>query len=323
MHVHSNKRVLITGGAGFLGSHLCDRLIAEGHEVLCLDNFFTGSKGNIIHLLEKPNFELIRHDLVQPIFLEVDEIYNFACPASPIHYQHNPVKTVKTNVMGAIHMLGLAKRVKAKILQASTSEIYGDPLVHPQTEDYWGNVNTIGPRSCYDEGKRCAETLFFDYHRQNNVNIRVVRIFNTYGPRMHPNDGRVVSNFIVQALTNQDITVYGEGSQTRSFCYVDDLIEGVIRMMNGKDDFIGPVNVGNPDEFSILELARKILDITGSRSNIVFKPLPRNDPLQRRPDISLAKEKLEWEPVVNVESGLKKTVEYFDRLLATVKTLRH
>ncbi len=309
--LHDQKRILITGGAGFLGSHLCDRLIAEGHDVLCMDNFFTGTKRNISHLLEKPNFELIRHDLVQPIFLEADEIYNLACPASPIHYQYNPVKTAKTSVMGAINMLGLAKRVKAKILQASTSEIYGNPTVHPQKEDYWGNVNTIGLRSCYDEGKRCAETLFFDYYRQNNVNIRVVRIFNTYGPKMHPNDGRVISNFIVQALTNQDITVYGQGTQTRSFCYVDDLIKGLIRMMNGPDDFIGPVNLGNPDEFSILELAEMIVSLIGSRSKIIFKPLPKDDPLQRQPDITLARERLDWEPKLNLKEGLKRTIEYF------------
>jgi UDP-glucuronate decarboxylase len=309
------KRILITGGAGFLGSHLCDRLVEEGHDVLCLDNFFTGGKENVSHLLGKPNFELIRHDLVQPIFLEVDEIYNLACPASPIHYQYNPVKTVKTNVMGAINMLGLAKRVKAKIFQASTSEVYGDPTVHPQKEDYWGNVNTIGIRSCYDEGKRCAETLFFDYHRQNKVNIRVVRIFNTYGPRMHPNDGRVVSNFIVQALKNKDITVFGEGTQTRSFCYVDDMIDGMVRMMNGPDDFIGPVNLGNPGEFTILELAQKILDITGSRSKIVFEPLPQDDPTQRQPDITLAKKRLGWEPKIDLEEGLKRTIEYFKSVL--------
>jgi UDP-glucuronate decarboxylase len=313
--LHTQKRILITGGAGFLGSHLCDRLVAEGHDVLCLDNFFTGTRNNIRHLLEKPNFELIRHDLVQPIFLEVDEIYNLACPASPIHYQYNPVKTVKTSVMGAINMLGLAKRVKAKILQASTSEIYGNPTVHPQKEDYWGNVNTIGPRSCYDEGKRCAETLFFDYHRQNNVNIRVVRIFNTYGPRMHPNDGRVVSNFIVQALKNYDLTVYGEGKQTRSFCYVDDLIEGLIRMMNGADNFIGPVNLGNPHESSILELAELIISLTGSRSKIVFKALPLDDPLQRQPDITLAKERLDWEPGLNLKEGLISTIEYFREIV--------
>jgi len=298
-------------GAGFLGSHLCDRLVDEGHDVLCLDNFFTGGKQNVAHLLGRSNFELIRHDLAQPIFLEVDEIYNLACPASPIHYQYNPVKTVKTSVMGAIHMLGLAKRVNARILQASTSEIYGDPAVHPQKEDYWGNVNTIGIRSCYDEGKRCAETLFFDYHRQNNVNIRVIRIFNTYGPRMRPDDGRVVSNFIVQALKNQDITIFGDGTQTRSFCYVDDLIEGMIRMMNGSDDFIGPVNLGNPGEFTILELARKIIEITGSDSKIIFQPLPQDDPRQRQPDISLATEKLGWKPKTDLEEGLKKTIQYF------------
>ena len=305
------KRILITGGAGFLGCHLCDRLVAEGHEVLCLDNFFTGGKSNIAHLLSTPNFELIRHDLVQPIFLEVDEIYNLACPASPIHYQYNPVKTVKTSVMGAINMLGLAKRVKAKILQASTSEIYGDPTVHPQKEDYWGNVNTIGPRSCYDEGKRCAETLFFDYHRQNGVNIRVARIFNTYGPGMDHNDGRVVSNFIVQALTNQNITVYGDGSQTRSFCYVDDMTEGLILMMNGSDDFIGPVNLGNPNECSILQLAEMIVRLTGSQSKIIFEPLPQDDPIRRCPDITLAKEKLNWEPAVELEDGMKRIIEYF------------
>ncbi len=314
--MHKQKRILITGGAGFLGSHLCDLLVAEGNDVICLDNFFTGTKKNIVNLLEKSNFELIRHDLVQPIFIEVDEIYNLACPASPIHYQYNPVKTVKTSVMGAIHMLGLAKRVQAKILQASTSEVYGNPMVHPQKEEYWGNVNTIGPRSCYDEGKRCSETLFFDYHRQNQVNIRVVRIFNTYGPRMHPNDGRVVSNFIVQALTNQDITVFGDGSQTRSFCYVDDMVEGLVRMMKAPDDFIGPVNLGNPMEFSILELAQKIIRITQSKSKIVFNPLPQDDPRQRRPDIGLAKEKLQWQPLIELNEGLGKTVEYFDEILS-------
>ncbi|MDY6971574.1 MAG: UDP-glucuronic acid decarboxylase family protein [Thermodesulfobacteriota bacterium] len=313
--IHTRERILITGGAGFLGSHLCDRLVVEGYDVLCLDNFYTGTKRNISHLLGKPNFELIRHDLVQPIFLEVDEIYNLACPASPIHYQYNPVKTVKTSIMGAINMLGLAKRVKAKILQASTSEVYGNPTVHPQKEDYWGNVNPIGPRSCYDEGKRCAETLFFDYHRQNNVNIRVVRIFNTYGPRMHPNDGRVISNFIVQALANQDITVYGDGSQTRSFCYVDDLIEGLTRVMNGRDDFIGPINLGNPDEFSILELAEMTIRLTGSKSRIIFQPLPQDDPLQRQPDIRLAGEQIDWRPRLNLEQGLKRTIEYFRGLL--------
>ncbi|GJQ60149.1 MAG: SDR family oxidoreductase [Candidatus Scalindua sp. AMX11] len=308
---HVRKRILVTGGAGFLGSHLCDRLVIEGYDVLCLDNFFTGSKENIAHLLSKTNFELVRHDLVEPILLEVDEIYNLACPASPIHYQYNPVKTTKTSVMGAINMLGLAKRVKAKILQASTSEVYGDPMVHPQKESYWGNVNTIGPRSCYDEGKRCAETLFFDYHRQSGVNIRVVRIFNTYGPRMHPNDGRVVSNFVVQALSNRDITVYGDGSQTRSFCYVDDLIEGLICMMDGPDDFVGPVNLGNPSEFSMLELAEITIKMTGSRSKIVFESLPQDDPLQRKPDIALAKERLGWETKIKLEEGLMKTIEYF------------
>ncbi len=315
MKPHNTKRILVTGGAGFLGSHLCDRLVDEDLDVLCLDNFFTGSKENIAHLLNRPNFELIRHDIVQPIFLEVDEIYNLACPASPIHYQHNPVKTVKTSVMGAIHMLGLSKRVNAKILQASTSEIYGDPEVHPQKEGYWGNVNSIGIRSCYDEGKRCAETLFFDYHRQNGVNIRVVRIFNTYGPRMHPNDGRVVSNFIVQALANEDITVYGDGMQTRSFCYVDDMIRGLIKMMNGPDNFTGPVNMGNPDEFTILELAEKVIKKTGSKAKIVFRPLPSDDPMQRQPDISLAKEKLKWKPSVKLDHGLEKTIEYFDKIL--------
>ena len=315
----NKKRLLVTGGAGFMGSHLCDYLISRGDEVLCLDNFFTGSKRNIIHLLENPNFELIRHDIVHPVFLEVDEIYNLACPASPVHYQFNPVKTIKTSVMGSIHMLGLAKRVKAKILQASTSEIYGNPVLHPQKENYWGNVNPVGPRSCYDEGKRCAETLFLDYHRQNHVNIRVVRIFNTYGPRMHPNDGRVVSNFIVHALLNQDMIVSGDGAQTRSFCYADDMIEGVVRMMGGPDDFVGPVNLGSPDEITILELAQKVIEITGSRSKIVFRPLPQDDPLQRRPDISLAKEKLKWQPVVSLEKGLKRTVEYFEEVIASDK----
>ena len=313
--MHNQKRILVTGGAGFLGSHLCERLVENGNNVLCLDNFFTGTKRNISHLFGKPNFELIRHDLVQPVLIETDAIYNLACPASPIHYQYNPVKTVKTSVMGAIHMLGLAKRVKAKILQASTSEIYGNPTVHPQSETYQGNVNTIGPRSCYDEGKRCAETLFFDYHRQNQVNIRVVRIFNTYGPRMHPNDGRVVSNFIVQALTNKDITVFGDGSQTRSFCYVNDMVEGIVRMMEGSDAFIGPVNLGNPEEVSVLELAEKIIDLTGTQSKIVFQPLPQDDPVQRQPDIQLAKEKLNWKPFIQLESGLKNTIDYFDQIL--------
>ncbi len=309
------NRILITGGAGFLGSHLCERLVSEGSEVLCVDNCFTGTRQNIFHLLNKPNFEFIRHDITFPLYIEVDEIYNLACPASPVHYQFDPVQTTKTSVHGAINMLGLAKRVRAKILQASTSEVYGDPDVHPQPETYWGRVNPIGPRSCYDEGKRCAETLFFDYYRQHNLKIKVVRIFNTYGTRMHPNDGRVVSNFIVQALKNRDITVFGDGSQTRSFCYVDDLIEGMIRMMSGPDDFTGPVNLGNPDEFTILELAKKIIKITGSKSKIVFKPLPQDDPMQRRPDISLAKEKLKWQPTVKLDQGLKKTIEYFDEIL--------
>lgn len=304
-------RILVTGGAGFLGSHLCERLLNEGHDVICLDNFFTGSRDNILHLMNNHRFELIRHDIVEPILLEVDRIYNLACPASPVHYQYNPVKTVKTSVMGTINMLGMAKRVKARILQASTSEVYGDPQVHPQTEDYWGHVNPIGIRSCYDEGKRVAETLMMDYHRQNGVDIRIVRIFNTYGPRMAENDGRVVSNFILQALKNQDITVFGDGSQTRSFCYVDDLIEGMIRMMENQQGFTGPVNLGNPVENSILEFAEKIVTITGSASRIVFKPLPQDDPKQRRPDISLADEKLGWQPLVPLETGLKRTADYF------------
>jgi len=304
-------RILVTGGAGFLGSHLCERLLADGHDVICLDNLFTGSKDNIIHLLDNHRFELIRHDIVEPILLEVDRIYNLACPASPVHYQYNPVKTVKTSVMGTINMLGMAKRVKARILQASTSEVYGDPQVHPQTEDYWGHVNPIGIRSCYDEGKRVAETLMMDYHRQNGVDIRIVRIFNTYGPRMAENDGRVVSNFILQALKNQEITVFGDGSQTRSFCYVDDLIEGMIRMMENQHGFIGPVNLGNPQENSILEFAEKIVTITGSASRIVFKPLPQDDPKQRRPDISLAQQQLGWQPLVPLEAGLKQTANYF------------
>ncbi len=315
MELYSRKQSLVTGGSGFLGSHLCEKLLQQGKDVICLDNFFTGTKKNIIHLLNKPNFELIRHDLAHPVFLEVDEIYNLACPASPIHYQYNPVKTIKTRITGAIHMLGLAKRVKAKILQASTSEVYGDPTVHPQKEDYWGNVNPIGIRSCYDEGKRCAETLFFDYYRQNKVNIRVVRIFNTYGPRMHPNDGRVVSNFIVQALEDRDITVYGDGTQTRSFCYVDDLVEGLIRMMNGPDDFVGPVNMGNPGEFSMSQLAEIIIRLSGSKSKIIFEPLPQDDPMQRKPDITLAKEKLGWEPTLKLEEGLKRTIDYFRDIL--------
>ena len=309
--MHLRKRVLVTGGAGFLGSFLCERLLKEGCDVVCVDNFYTGTKSNIIHLLENPYFELIRNDITFPLYLEVDEIYNLACPASPIHYQNDPVQTTKVNVHGSINMLGLAKRLKAKILQASTSEVYGDPTVHPQTESYWGNVNCIGLRSCYDEGKRCAETLFFDYHRQHNLSIRVVRIFNTYGPRMHPNDGRVVSNFILQALRNHDITVFGDGTQTRSFCFVDDLVDGMIRMMNAPDDFSGPVNIGNPNEFSIMELAEKVIGLTGSKSKIIHQPLPEDDPLQRQPDIALAKERLGWEPKTQLEEGLKRTIEYF------------
>jgi UDP-glucuronate decarboxylase len=311
---NSLKRILVTGGAGFVGSHLCDRLVAQGHDVICLDNFFTSQKHNITHLLGHKNFEFIRHDVVHPIWLEVDEIYNLACPASPPHYQYNPVKTMKTSVMGAINMLGLAKRTRAKILQASTSEIYGEPKVHPQQETYWGNVNPIGIRSCYDEGKRAAETLFFDYHRQNKVNIRVIRIFNTYGPRMHPYDGRVVSNFIVQAITGQDITLYGDGSQTRSFGYVDDLVEGMMLMMNGADSFVGPVNIGNPGEFTVLELAKLVIELTGSKSKIVHLPRPADDPSQRRPDISLAKKHLNWEPKVSLRDGLLKTIEYFKNI---------
>ncbi len=315
LNLYDTERILVTGGAGFLGSHLCERLLHEGNHVICLDNYFTGQKQNIFHLMNNKRFEVIRHDLVNPIFLEVDRIYNLACPASPIHYQYNPVKTVKTNVMGAIHMLGLAKRVKARILQASTSEIYGDPTVHPQDETYWGNVNTIGLRSCYDEGKRCAETLFFDYYRQNKVNIRVVRIFNTYGPRMHPNDGRVVSSFIMQALRNEPITIFGDGTQTRSFCYVEDMIEGLIRMMNGPDDFIGPVNLGNPEEQRILDLAQTIIRLVQSKSEIEFHPPPMDDPKRRQPDISLAKEKLDWEPKIGLEEGLKKTIQFFREYL--------
>jgi UDP-glucuronate decarboxylase len=307
-------RILVTGGAGFIGSHLCERLLADGHEVICLDNLFTGSKGNIRHLLDDRKFELIRHDIIEPILLEVDRIYNLACPASPVHYQYNPVKTVKTSVMGTINMLGMAKRVKARILQASTSEVYGDPQIHPQTEDYWGNVNPIGIRSCYDEGKRVAETLMMDYHRQNGVDVRIVRIFNTYGPRMAENDGRVVSNFIIQALRGEDITVYGDGSQTRSFCYVDDLVNGLVAMMN-RDGFTGPVNLGNPAETTILEFAERIIALTGSRSRIVFKPLPADDPKQRQPDITLAKDKLGWQPAVPVEEGLQKTITYFAGLI--------
>ena len=310
------KRILITGGAGFIGSHLCERLLGEKNEVLCMDNYFTGAKRNITHLLENPYFELIRHDVTSPFYVEVDEIYNLACPASPIHYQYNPIKTVKTSVMGAINMLGLAKRIKAKVLQASTSEVYGDPTIHPQPESYWGNVNPIGPRSCYDEGKRCAETLFKDYHQQNRVKIKIVRIFNTYGPRMHPNDGRVVSNFIVHALQQKEITIYGKGTQTRSFQYVDDLLEGMVRMMQTGDDVTGPINLGNPVEFTILELAEKILDMTGSKSKIVHMPLPQDDPIQRKPDISLARTKLnDWQPAVHLDEGLEKTIRYFEKLL--------
>jgi UDP-glucuronate decarboxylase len=313
----TRKRILVTGGAGFLGSHLCERLVAEGNDVLCVDNYFTGRKDNIASLLGKPNFEAMRHDICFPLYVEVDEIYNLACPASPIHYQFDPVQTTKTSVSGAINMLGLAKRVRAKIFQASTSEVYGDPTVHPQTEDYRGNVNPIGPRACYDEGKRCAETLFFDYHRQHKLRIRVVRIFNTYGPRMHPNDGRVVSNFIVQALKGEPITLYGNGSQTRAFCYVDDLLEGWIRLMAAPDDVTGPINIGNPVETTVAELAHKIIELTGSRSKIEHRPLPVDDPTQRCPDISRAKSLLGWEPKVALETGLKKTIEYFDHLLGS------
>jgi len=304
------KRILVTGGAGFLGSHLCERLAGEGHDVICLDNYFTGRKKNIEHLLDRHNFELMRHDVTFPLYVEVDQIYNLACPASPVHYQYNAVKTIKTSVMGAINVLGLAKRVRARVLQASTSEVYGDPHEHPQKETYWGNVNPIGTRSCYDEGKRVAETLFFDYHRQNKVDIRVMRIFNTYGPRMHPNDGRVVSNFIVQALKGEDITIYGDGSQTRSFCYADDLIEGMIRLMN-TENITGPVNIGNPGEFTIKQLAEEVIALTNSKSKIIYQPLPSDDPKQRRPDITLAKEKLGWEPKVPLKEGLVKTIEYF------------
>ena len=310
------SRILITGGVGFLGSHLCERLLNEGHDILCLDNFFTGTKDNIAHLLSNPRFELLRHDAAFPLYVEVDEIYNLACPASPIHYQYDPVQTTKTSVHGAINMLGLAKRTKAKIFQASTSEVYGDPEVHPQPESYWGKVNPIGPRSCYDEGKRCAETLFFDYRRQHGLNIKVARIFNTYGSRMHPNDGRVVSNFIVQALRNKPITLYGDGTQTRSFCYVDDLIEGIVRLMSSNDAITGPVNLGNPGEFSMIELAEKVKDLTGSCSELIHKPLPMDDPKQRQPDISLAREQLGWEPTVNLEEGLKPTIAYFEQLLS-------
>ena len=314
------KRILITGGAGFVGSHLCEYLLEQGNEVICLDNYFTGKKQKIIHLLDIPYFELVRHDITMPYYIEVDEIYNLACPASPVHYQFNPIKTIKTSVLGTINMLGLAKRVKAKILQASTSEVYGDPEVHPQSEDYWGNVNPIGVRSCYDEGKRCAESLFVNYHKQNNVRIKIVRIFNTYGPKMEPDDGRVVSNFIVQALQIKAITIFGDGMQTRSFQYVTDLVDGMVRMMNTPDDFTGPVNIGNPGEFTILQLAKEILEITGSKSKIIYLPLPEDDPIQRQPDITLAREKLDgWHPVVPLREGLKKTVTYFDKLLSAEK----
>lgn len=310
------KKILVTGGAGFVGSHLCERLLNEGHEVICLDNYFTGNKSNIIHLLDNPLFEIVRHDITEPYMAEVDEIYNLACPASPQHYQYNPIKTIKTSVLGAINTLGLAKRTNSKILQASTSEVYGDPHVHPQVESYWGNVNPIGIRSCYDEGKRCAETLFMDYHRQNGVKIKIVRIFNTYGPRMNPEDGRVVSNFIVQALKNEDITIYGDGLQTRSFQFVDDLVEGMIRTMNTSDAFLGPVNIGNPVEFTMLELAQKIIELTNSNSKLVYFPLPQDDPMQRKPDITVAKNNLnDWEPKVMLEEGLKKTISYFETIL--------
>ncbi len=309
------KRILISGGAGFIGSHLCEKLLNEGNDVICLDNYFTGTKENIVQLIGNPHFELVRHDVIAPYFAEIDEIYNLACPASPVHYQYNGIKTIKTSVMGAINMLGLAKRTSAKILQASTSEVYGDPSVHPQPEDYWGNVNPIGIRSCYDEGKRCAESLFMNYHLQNNVRIKIIRIFNTYGPRMHPNDGRVVSNFIVQALQNKDITIYGDGNQTRSFQYIDDLIEGMVLFMNSRDSFIGPVNIGNPDEFTILELAKIIINMTKSKSKLVLMPLPKDDPIQRKPDISLAKTELKWEPKISLENGLVKTIAYFKELL--------
>lgn len=311
-----SKRILVTGGAGFIGSHLCERLLDQGHEVLCVDNYFTGRRQNVARLLDNPRFELMRHDVTFPLYVEVDEIYNLACPASPVHYQFDPVQTTKTSVHGAINMLGLAKRVRAKILQASTSEVYGDPAVHPQTEEYWGNVNPIGPRACYDEGKRCAETLFFDYHRQHALRIKVARIFNTYGPRMHPNDGRVVSNFIVQALEGRDITIFGDGQQTRSFCYVDDLVEGLMRLMATDNDITGPINLGNPGEFSMLELAQKVITMTGSASQIIHKPLPQDDPRQRKPDISKARDILEWAPTVPLDAGLEKTIAYFRTLLA-------
>jgi len=314
--MQTRKRILVTGGAGFLGSHLCERLVRDGHDVLCVDNFFTGTRDNILHLLDEPHFELMRHDVTFPLYLEVDEIYNLACPASPVHYQFDPVQTTKTTVHGAINMLGLAKRTKAKIFQASTSEVYGDPEVHPQPESYRGNVNPIGPRSCYDEGKRCAETLFFDYKRQHDLNIRVARIFNTYGPRMHPNDGRVVSNFIVQSLKGEPITIYGDGRQTRSFCYVDDLIEGFIRMMAAPDDVTGPMNLGNPGEFTIRQLAEKVIEMTGGTSELINKPLPEDDPMQRQPDITLASTTLGWQPTVKLEDGLAKTIDYFREVVA-------
>lgn len=309
--IRSLKRILVTGGAGFLGSHLCERLVADGHDIICLDNFFTSQKANVAHLLDRPNFELIRHDVINPIFLEVDEIYNLACPAAPGHYQFNPIKTIKTSVVGAINVLGMAKRCRAKVLQASTSEVYGDPEVHPQTEDYRGSVNPIGIRACYDEGKRAAETLFMDYHRMNRVNIRIVRIFNTYGPRMHPFDGRVVSNFIRQALGGQDITIFGDGSQTRSFCFRDDLVEGFIRMMNGSDDFIGPVNMGNPGEYTIKQLAETVIELTGSQSKLIYQDLPADDPTRRRPDITLAQKHLDWEPKIPLRDGLQRTIDWF------------
>lgn len=314
--MHLTPRILVTGGAGFIGSFLCERLLEEGAEVLCVDNFFTGARGNVSHLLDHKRFELMRHDVTFPLFVEVDEIYNLACPASPIHYQFDPVQTTKTSVHGAINMLGLAKRTKAKVLQASTSEVYGDPNIHPQPEEYWGNVNPIGPRSCYDEGKRCAETLFFDYHRQHQLRIKVARIFNTYGPRMHPNDGRVVSNFIMQALRGEDITLYGDGEQTRSFCYVSDLVDGLIRLMNTSDDFTGPVNLGNPGEFTIKQLAEAVIELTGSKSKLVHKPLPQDDPRQRQPDISLAKKALDWQPTIELKQGLSKAIEYFESVVA-------
>ena len=310
------KRILVTGGAGFLGSYLCEKLLGEGNEVICLDNYFTGSKKNIVHLLDNPYFELVRHDVTHPYFIEVDQIYNLACPASPVHYQYNPIKTIKTSVMGAINMLGLAKRIKARILQASTSEVYGDPQIHPQPESYWGHVNPIGKRSCYDEGKRCAETLFMDYHTQNDVEIKLIRIFNTYGPRMNPNDGRVVSNFIVQALKGEDITIYGDGSQTRSFCYRDDLIEGMVRLMNSRKELVQPVNIGNPGEFTIKQLAEKVIDLTGSSSKLIYEDLPSDDPMQRQPIIDLAKKELDWEPKVELEEGLKKTIPYFEKIMS-------